>query len=62
MDNYQEGENKFRLPKKAFSFIEIDGMGKTRVWKDAIIAWNIHGMLPRLVHEVNTLLYRFLSH
>ena len=38
MDNDQEGENKVRLPKKVFSFVEIYDMGKTRVWKDAIIA------------------------
>ena len=38
MDNDQEGENKVRLPKKVFSFVEIYDMGKARVWKDAIIA------------------------
>ena len=62
MDNDQEGENKVRLPKKVFSFVEIYDMGKTRVWKDAIIAWSIQGILPRLSHEVNTLLSHFLSH
>ena len=62
MDNDQEGENKLRFPKKVFSFIEIDGMGKARVWMGALIAWSIQGNVPQLAHEVNTLLSHFLSH
>lgn len=38
MDIDDEGENKLRFPKKAFSFIEIDGTGKARFWMGALIA------------------------
>ena len=38
MDNDQEGENKLRFPMKVFSFIEIDGIGKARIWMGALIA------------------------
>lgn len=62
MDIDEEGENKLRFPKKAFSFIEIDGTGKARFWMMALIAWSIQGNAPRLAHEVNTLLSHFLSH
>ena len=32
----QDDENKLKFLKNAFSFLEIDGMGR-RVWKDALI-------------------------
>lgn len=62
MDIDEEGENKLRFPKKVFSFIEIDGTGKARFLMGALIAWSIQGNVPRLAHEVNTLLSHFLSH
>ena len=37
MGDNQEDENKLKLLKNVFSFIEIDGMGKSRVWKEALI-------------------------
>jgi hypothetical protein len=42
MDNDEDDENKLRLMlQQVFSFIEIDGMGKTRVWKDALLTQSI---------------------
>ena len=45
MDYDQDDENKLKFLKNAFSFLEIDGMGR-RFWKDALITRSICAILP----------------